>query len=338
MNLPVSTAVLGLVFLVALPDSPQAAVGALEGFEDLFPDETLATGTNLKVTRNELDQAFIFIRANKAAQGIPVPTAQREALEAQLLDKLITTKLILARANPAEQEKGKDFQKAEVQLMTDRLGSDEAAERHIIASGVTQAYYLQQLYEQGVVKAVIEREVKGNYLVPEKAIRDSYQGNKQAFTEPESIHIRRIFLGMVSPQTGNPLPEKSINERKTLMAELRRRALEGEEFASLARSYSEDPLTRSRGGEIVIVKGQTKPEFEVPAFGLRPGQVSEVMAIGAGLHLIKMIEHRPAKLRPLQEVEAAIRLNLEAKYIEQRLPGYLERLKKEARVKIQLAP
>lgn len=211
-------------------------------------------------------------------------------------------------------------------------------DRHIIASGVTKDYYQQQLYEEGIVKVVVAREVKGSYRVSEKAIRDAYQENKIAFTEPESIRIQRIFMARISQRTGNPLSAENLREREALMAELRTRALGGEDFGELAKAYSEDAVTRNRNGEMIIAKGQTKPEFEIPTFRLRPGQISEVMTIGAGLHLIKKLEHRPEKLRPLSEVQDAIRLNLEAKYVEARLPDYLSRIKKEAKVEILVEP
>ena len=325
---------LGTCLCLSIPSASEAAINALDGFGGLFPDETLATGKNLKVTRNELDQSYIYIKANKASQGVVIREGDRPQLEAQLLEKLITTKLIIARATQKELKDGESFRAQQIQLLKDRLGSDTAMERHIIASGVTRDYFFQQLYEEGVVKAVVKREVKGNYLVPESDIRKTYQENQAVFTEPQSIRIRRIFIGRISPTTGNILPEKSLKEKRARMEGIRKRALSGEDFGQLAKAFSEDPLTRQRGGEVVVAKGQTKPEFEVPAFQLRVGEISDIMTIGAGLHLIKMIEHRPSKLRPLKDVEIAIRRNLEAKYIEQKLPAYLENLKRQAGVKL----
>ncbi|MCS1409171.1 MAG: Foldase protein PrsA 3 [Verrucomicrobia subdivision 3 bacterium] len=311
----------------------RGAVGDLNDFSDLFPDKVLAAGKNVQVTRNELDRAFIFIKANKASQGIPIPSSQRDKLEAQLLDKLITTKIILGRATKTELVAGDAFVKQELDALRERLGSEESMQRHIVASGVSEDYFRQQLYERGVVKAVLQREVKGNYLVPKSEIRQYYQQNQQAFTEPESVNIRCIFISRVFPGSGAVLPEKALKEREALMEDIRRRALAGEDFAKLATDYSEDPLTRHKGGQTVIFKGQTKPEFEVPVFGLPDGGISEIMTIGAGLHLVKILEHRLAKLRPLKEVEAFIRTNLEAKFIEKKLPKYLEDLKKGAGVK-----
>ena len=138
---------LGISLFLSQPATTHAAVGALDGFADLFPDETLATGMNLKVTRNEMDQAYIYIKANKASQGIAIPEAQRHDLEQQLLDKLITTKLIIARASKEETKVGEDFRKKQLELLRSRLGSEEAVQRHIIASGVTEPYFHQQLFE-----------------------------------------------------------------------------------------------------------------------------------------------------------------------------------------------
>ncbi len=325
---------LGTSLSLGVPTTVEAAVNALDGFGDLFPDETLATGKNLKVTRNELDQSYIYIKANKASQGVVIREADRPALEAQLLDKLITTKLIIQRATKAELKDGEAFREKQIGLLKEQMGSAEAMDRHIIASGVTKEFFFQQLYEEGVVKAVVEREVKGNYLVPDSEIRKTYQENQKAFTQPQSIRIRRIFIGRISPSTGEMLPPDMQEAKLKRMEGIRKRALKGEDFGELAKIFSEDPLTRLRGGEIVVMKGQTKPEFEVPVFNLKPGEVSEIMTIGAGLHLVKMVEHYPSKLRPLTEVETLIRRNLEAKYVEGKLPAYLENLKQQAGVKI----
>ena len=145
-------------------------------------------------------------------------------------------------------------------------------------------------------------------------------------------------MARISPGTGDLLPEKELKAKEALMEQVRQKAIRGEDFAQLAKTHSEDPLTRNRGGEVVIAKGQTKPEFETPVFKLRPGAVSSVLTIGAGLHLVKMLEHIPAKVRPLSEVETAIRRNLEGKYLEERLPAYLDKLMADANVKFTIEP
>ena len=324
--------VLGLL-LIASPRNAKAADEEQKDPNNLFPEKILASGKNFKVTRDEFDRAFIFIKANKASLGISVRGRQQDELEAQLLDKLITTKLLLARARPSEREEGEQFVQRQWDALQKQLGSKEAVQRHIIASGVSEDYFRQQLYEEGVVQAVIQREVKGNYLVPESEIRQFYQQNQKDFTEPEAVRIRRISLVRIS-QDGAPLSTKALREKEALMQELRQRALQGEDFAQLAKVYSEDRATRQKGGEMIIVKGQTKPEFETPVFRLKKGGLSQVITIGEGMHLVKMLDRKPARLRPLQEVETFIQAQLEAQYVNKKMPQYLKDLKKAAAVKI----
>lgn len=329
--------ILGFLVAFSLSASAQGAPSK-DVFDDLFPDEPLAKGRHFEVTRNELDRAYLFTKAKQKALGLPFQEFRRKEIEARLLDQLITSKLIFARANEADRMEGEQFRKRQWETLRDELGSEEALSRHIIASGITRDYLHIQLLEEGVVKSVLDREVKGNYRVSESEIRRFYIDNQATFTAPESIHIQRIFIARISPRTGLLLSEKLLGEKEALIRKLRERALAGEDFAQLAKDHSEDPLTRHRGGEIVIAKGQTKAEFEVPAFALRSGEVSEVMLIGAGFHLIKMLAHRPVKRLPLDDVKGVIVRNLEARFIERNLPSYVEKLKKEAEVELLPQP
>jgi peptidyl-prolyl cis-trans isomerase SurA len=69
------------------------------------------------------------------------------------------------------------------------------------------------------------------------------------------------------------------------------RARQGEDFAALAREYSDDPATREQGGRLPpIDRGQTVPEFEEVTFSLQPGQISDVVKTVFGFHIIKRLD------------------------------------------------
>ena len=74
---------------------------------------------------------------------------------------------------------------------------------------------------------------------------------------------------------------------------LRDRVLKGEDFATLANLYSEDPGSMNKGGEIGFVgRGELYPEFEAVAFSLKPGEVSPIVKTEKGYHIIQLIERR----------------------------------------------
>jgi len=90
-----------------------------------------------------------------------------------------------------------------------------------------------------------------------------------------------------------PVSEDEINAIKEQLEGYRERVLRGERFAMLARLYSDDPGTASKGGDLGFVdRGTLYPEFEAAAFALHTGEISPVIKTQAGYHIIQMIERR----------------------------------------------
>lgn len=92
--------------------------------------------------------------------------------------------------------------------------------------------------------------------------------------------------------------QNAIQEDKTLNADAEKKAQEvlakvkaGEDFAELAKKYSED-TTAAKGGDLdFLKKGQLVPEFEDALWKLgAPGQVSELVKTVYGYHIIKLVE------------------------------------------------
>ncbi len=105
----------------------------------------------------------------------------------------------------------------------------------------------------------------------------------------ESIRVAHI---LVTHRASDGLEQQGRSEDEALRRALDVlfRAKKGDDFESLAREYSDDKLTATRGGRLPILsRGQTVPEFEEAAFGLKPGQVSEVVKTQFGFHVIKRI-------------------------------------------------
>lgn len=90
-----------------------------------------------------------------------------------------------------------------------------------------------------------------------------------------------------------PVSEIEIAAIKERLNSYRERVLRGEKFTMLARLYSDDPGSASKGGVLGFVeKGTLYPEFEAAAFKLKTGEISPVIQTKAGYHIIQMIERR----------------------------------------------
>jgi len=92
------------------------------------------------------------------------------------------------------------------------------------------------------------------------------------------------------------LPQISQSERTAIIDKLqglRKRIENGENFATLAVLYSDDPGSAAKGGELGFVnRGQLVPEFEAAAFSLEKGQLSDIIETEYGFHILQVIEHR----------------------------------------------
>lgn len=85
--------------------------------------------------------------------------------------------------------------------------------------------------------------------------------------------------------------QKAITRNELL--DIRSRILANENFAELARKYSNDPSVLSNGGEMGWVgRGRMVPEYEAVAFRLKPGEVSMPFESPFGMHIMQLIERR----------------------------------------------
>jgi len=99
-----------------------------------------------------------------------------------------------------------------------------------------------------------------------------------------------------------PVSEAEIAEIKSRLNSYREQALRDDNpknrFSMLARIYSDDPGSASKGGDMGMVeRGQLYPEFEAVAFNLKSGEISHVVQTRAGYHIIMLHERRGESIR-----------------------------------------
>jgi peptidyl-prolyl cis-trans isomerase SurA len=95
-----------------------------------------------------------------------------------------------------------------------------------------------------------------------------------------------------------PVSDEEIEDVKARLNSYRERVLRGERFGALARLYSDDPGSASKGGDLGFVeRGSLYPEFEAVAFNLKSGEISQIVKTQAGYHIIQMIERRGESIR-----------------------------------------
>jgi serine/threonine-protein kinase len=112
-----------------------------------------------------------------------------------------------------------------------------------------------------------------------------------ASTQLERVRVAHVLVAHAQSRGGQSVAPRSVLEARLAAERLRRRALNGEDFAMLARMNSDDRRVRETSGDLgFITRGQTVPAFERAAFALSVGQISEVVSTDFGFHVIKRLE------------------------------------------------
>jgi parvulin-like peptidyl-prolyl isomerase len=305
--------------------------------KELFGDAVIARGKGWEIKRSDLDTALISVKAMAAGRGQTIPPERMNGFERQVLDDLITLQLLLGKATEADKAKGKEqfaksFQKFKTDAKLTDAEFDEKLNPQLRVQGLTREQWEQKRADQATVSLVLEREMK--ISISDDEVKKFYDENPAKFEEPEMVRASHILLSTRDPSTGAEVaPDKKEAKRK-LAEELLKRARAGEDFAKLAREYSEDPGSKDKGGEYKFPRGQMVPEFESAAFSLGTNQISDIVTTQFGYHIIKLSEKFPAQKLPLPKVVDELKEGLKQQGIQKQLPDFIAKLKKEANVEI----
>ncbi|MDH4225321.1 MAG: peptidylprolyl isomerase, partial [Deltaproteobacteria bacterium] len=158
--------------------------------------------------------------------------------------------------------------------------------------------------------------------IPEKAIQRYYERHlEDEYSTPTQVRASHILKKIPANATPDQR-EKTTKAMESILAQ----AKAGQDFAALAKTQSDD-LSRSQGGDLgYFGPGEMVPSFEAAAFGMKPGQISEIVPTQFGLHIIKVTGRREGAKKRLEEVRGAIRNKLLAERAERRLSIEADRL------------
>ncbi|MBW1614003.1 MAG: SurA N-terminal domain-containing protein, partial [Deltaproteobacteria bacterium] len=137
--------------------------------------------------------------------------------------------------------------------------------------------------------------------ITEKEISDYYELNQERFKNPKKIKARHILL-KVSPDAS----ESENKETKERALSLLKRLKNGEDFAALAKKYSQGP-TASRGGDLgYFTRGKMVKPFEKLAFSLKKGEIGGPVKTRFGWHIIRVDDIKEATVKTFSEVRNQI--------------------------------
>jgi peptidyl-prolyl cis-trans isomerase C len=317
--------------LSAQPTGPKPDPAPTFTFTDPSPDAVLCRGKGVEIKRRDVDRAITQFKANALARQQPVPDDRMTEVETMLLDRLVVTELLLQRATDADRDKGKELAEKFMNETREQAGSEPAFQRQLIAMSFTEQELNNQILERAVCEEVVEREVRAQAKVTDEQVRQYFEEHAERLKRPEMVRAAHILLATIDPITNQKIPDDQIAEKRKLIDSLHERAVRGEDFTQLVKSYSEDPGASDNNGIYTFPRGQMVPEFEAAAFSMQTNQISDVVTTRFGYHVIKLLQKIPAEPIEYDRVKDDIRASLERQEVQEKLlQPFLEKLKADA--------
>ncbi len=242
-------------------------------------------------------------------------------------DRAVDQKLLIQEARRNKIQVNEKRVEQTLQGLEQRAGGQDKLAALLKQNGTTLQRYEQVIREQELINDFIESHIKPKVQVTADQVKKFYDDNPTFFKKPEEVRARHILFKV--PKDASDAQKKLVLAKAEAA---RKRALNGEDFATLAKQLSEGP-SAPNGGELGFFDRtkMVKP-FADAAFALKPGEISPVVETQFGYHVIKVEEHRPPHTQPLEEVKVPIQNFLTQKEVGQQVNQLLSELRKSAHI------
>jgi peptidyl-prolyl cis-trans isomerase SurA len=310
------------------------AVGAAAQAKSRVVEEIVARVNNEIITRSELERQR-EIQKEEVQRDCPNCTpAQIEEklapLEKDLLRDLIDNLLLIQRAQDLGVNVDTDVIRQLDQIRQENnIESMEELERQVRAQGMDYEDFRANIRDRLYRDEVMRREV-GSKIVPDKSeIRQYYEEHVQQFVRPEQVLLREIFVSAEGKAEEDKVPLRA--KADNLLA----RVQSGEDFAELAKRFS-DSATAKSGGELGLYqKGVLAPALEAAVFPLNRNGITPVIPIQTGFLILQVVEHYVAGQQPLEKVEGEITNILYNEKMRPALRAYLDQLREDSYIEVK---
>lgn len=276
------------------------------------PDkEVVAKVNSYKIFRSELDKNY-----NGRIAGSPQkPTAaEEEALRLNILSQLVDLQLHLQKAEKlgilaTDDEVESKFAQAKAPY------TQEEFQKRLKDLGLTEEDSKQEIRRNLTIDKLLNKEIGSKVTISDADLQNYYNQHKADFNliEPRYsvAHIMVTSQPMGQPSE-SPGKAQNDTEARKKINEAEHRLESGEDFASVATKFSEDPDTARNGGELgPMPESQLKntdPATRDAILKLKPGQFSEVIPVinpttrqPFGYRIIKLVGKETAGQRDLND-------------------------------------
>ncbi|MDE3003271.1 MAG: peptidylprolyl isomerase [Gemmatimonadota bacterium] len=285
---------IGSLFLIA----PGVAHAQLEDLDVV--DRLVAVVGDSAIVQTQVQEEIQRMQLGGAP--VPVPgSSEYDALFDQILNRFIDRLLVLQAAARDSLLQVNDEQisqsvNEQITQLASQFGGQAQLQEALASEALSLAEYREILTNEQRVRQIEQlfyqsrlRDAPPVAVTEDELLERFQEARGQLEQRPKLMTIRQVVIQPTAT-------EAAIDSARVRAEALLERITGGEDFAELAREFSNDPGTAALGGDLGwFRRGRMVREFEEAAFSLLDGQVSDVVQTDFGFHIIRVERMRPGE-------------------------------------------
>ena len=291
------------------------------------PENKAAVVNGVVISRGEFDRELDFFVRRASAGGQPLPDVQMAQMKKEVLDSLIDRELLFQESKKRGIQVNSDAVTDQLKNIQQRYPNKDEFKKLLNEMGMSESDVKAQIERGMAIQELIDKEVAEKIKISDEESKSFYDNNPQLFEQPEQVKASHILIKVAADA-----PEAQKAEARKKIESVREKMQKGEDFADLAKTYSEGPSGPNGGDLGYFRRGQMVKPFEDVAFGMKLNETSDIVETRFGYHLIKVVDKKPAKKMTYAEVKDRLNDHLKKQKMESEASIYIDSLRKDAKI------
>ena len=279
------------------------------------------------IAREEFDRELSQVKQRISQQGLEISSPKLEGIRNEILDNLINLELLFQESQNNGIKVEKEAIDSQIKSLKQKLSNDTEFEKLLSELKLSEQALKLQIKKRIAIQELIETQIVQKIKIPDEKSKVFYDTNPDLFKQPEQIKASHILI-KVEPNADETKKFEAKQKIKTIQLKLNK----GEDFAALAKEFSEGP-SKNNGGDLgYFQRGQMVKPFEDAAFALKTEEVSDIVETQFGYHIIKVVDKKPEKTIPYEDVKNDLAQHLKQEKTKQEVNEYIQKLSEKSKI------
>jgi parvulin-like peptidyl-prolyl isomerase len=319
----------------AIPEAGQQAALPGQGTDETVspnlapdPDKVVAIVNGREIKAETVYEVASINVAQMSAQGMTFTEEQERMHRILALDLILDNQILMEEAEKRAIQVDPAILEDQIQTLKDQQGTEEEFKQYLAGAGITEADLRDEVAKRLQMQNLATFLTR-NVTASDEEARAAYEAKRETYMTQELTEASWILRNATEAD-----PEPLRQRAKEKADEAHARAIAGEDFAELAKEYSQ-ASNAAKGGTLgMFPRGVMFPAFEKVAFETEIGGISDVFQTVTGYNIVKVTDRKAAEPIPFEEISPQLKLQLIEEKKGRVMQAELAKLRKTATVEV----